>query len=208
MVTLNKLWSLEEVQLEKGQLQNQWHKYDVYGHTGRVVGALKERNAPLELLAAGILHDIGKPVVATMDIDKDGNPEYANSHVSYSFKGHEEKGYEMIMALPNSIFSDLNLDKNKIAEIVRKHYIIQPYVKQIRNSEKISEKYSHLNELNAKLNDGVSPIKNELLEMYYADTIGKGFPELNRLNLAVYNTIRYQNNEFEKFIGGQKCSSF
>jgi len=208
MTTPNKLWSLEEAQAMKGQWQNQWHKYDVYGHTEKVVEALKERNAPLELIAAGILHDIGKPAVATIDIGEDGNTEYVNGHVSYSFHGHEEKGYEMIMAMPNSIFSDLNLDKNEIAEIVRNHYLIQPFVKKIRNSEAISEKYFHLNELNAKLNNGVSPIKNELIEMYYADTIGKGFPELNKLNLAVYNTIKYQSNEFEKFVGRQKCSSF
>ena len=74
----------------------------------KVVEILYQIGASRKLIAAGILHDIGKPVVATVDLDESRNPEYANGHISYSFHGHEEKGYEKIVgAEPFSSFSSV-----------------------------------------------------------------------------------------------------
>lgn len=69
-------------------------------------------------LLAALLHDIGKPFVATFDGDDYG----------YSFTNHEEKSYQMIKRIP--------FISNYTKNLVRYHYIIRRIVK---DSEKLSE---------------------------------------------------------------------
>jgi hypothetical protein len=86
--------------------QNKYHKHGVFIHTILVLWysiiANKHR-----FYAAALLHDIGKPFVATLD---DNGKEY-------SFTNHEEKSYQMIKNIP--FISDYT--KN----IVRYHYLIR-----------------------------------------------------------------------------------
>lgn len=60
---------------------------------------------------AALLHDIGKPFVATKDIDEDG----------YSFTNHEEKSYQIIKNIP--------FISNYTKNIVRYHYLRRRIIK-------------------------------------------------------------------------------
>ena len=84
--------------------QNKHHNHSVLVHTLNVFRyALLSKQT--KFLTAAILHDIGKPLVATIDDDKYG----------YSFTNHEEKSYQIIKNWP--FVSDYT--KN----IVRYHYL-------------------------------------------------------------------------------------
>ena len=62
--------ALPEVQKEKNLWQNNFHEFDVYHHTVKFVEHLKKildeenHEIDLNLIAAGWLHDIGKPTMA------------------------------------------------------------------------------------------------------------------------------------------------
>ena len=88
--------------------QNNWHKHSVLGHTLKVTWELikvKKYN----LIAAALLHDIGKPLVAYQD-DKD------KITGEYSFHNHEEVSWYIIKDWPISDYTK---------EIVRHHYLIR-----------------------------------------------------------------------------------
>jgi len=89
--------------------QNKHHKHGVFMHTMKVFYyALKDKN--YKMLAAALLHDIGKPFVAYQKEEDKINNEY-------SFTDHEEKSYQMIKNIP--FISDYT--KN----LVRYHYLIR-----------------------------------------------------------------------------------
>ena len=89
--------------------QNKWHRYSVLVHTLMVVyHAIKAKQ--YKMITAGLLHDIGKPVLAYQG---------ANDRLTgqYSFTNHEEVGYQMIKNVP--FISDYT--KN----LVRYHFLIR-----------------------------------------------------------------------------------
>ena len=90
--------------------QNKYHKHSVLIHTLLVFWYSILANKPKFYLAA-LPHDIGKPFVATKDIDEYG----------YSFTNHEEKSYQIIKKIP--------FISNYTKNIVRYHYLRRRIVK-------------------------------------------------------------------------------
>ena len=143
--------------------QNQYHKYSVLRHTIEVA---KEclKNKRFDFLAAAILHDIGKPVVAFQD-DQDKIKK------TYSFHGHEEKSYQLIK---NWFFIS---EKTKI--LVRYHYLITGMASDMRKYDKIGHikfKNSYENRFNiwSELNED---LQDSLLLFKIFDDNGKGYPD-------------------------------
>lgn len=97
--------------------QNKHHRHSVLIHTLKVFWYSLTAGID-RFAAAGLLHDIGKPFVATLD--EDG--------YNYSFTSHEEKSYQIIKNWP--FVSDYT--KN----LVRYHYLRRRIVK---DSKKLSE---------------------------------------------------------------------
>lgn len=88
--------------------QNKWHKHAVLGHTLKLVyHTVKAKR--FDMIVAGLLHDIGKPIVAYQDEDD----KITNQ---YSFHNHEELSYQIIKKFPLSKYT-----KN----LVRYHYLIR-----------------------------------------------------------------------------------
>lgn len=90
--------------------QNKWHQHGVFVHTLRVTYyALK--GGGFKFLAAGLLHDVGKPYSAFKKDDEDYEFD------EWSFTDHEERSYQIIKSWP--FVSEYT--KN----IVRYHYLIR-----------------------------------------------------------------------------------
>ena len=89
--------------------QNKWHRYGVLVHTlALVYHAIKAKE--YKMIAAGLLHDIGKPIVAFQD-EKD------KITGEYSFTNHEEISYQMIKNIP--------FIREYTKNLVRYHYLIR-----------------------------------------------------------------------------------
>ena len=93
--------------------QNKHHAHSVLGHTLHVTYHLAKAGR-WDLVPAGILHDIAKPLSAYQD-EKD----IAEGLGNYSFTNHETFGYHIIKNLPAWLVSDYTKD------IVRYHYLIR-----------------------------------------------------------------------------------
>ena len=88
--------------------QNNYHRYGVLGHTlSLVYHALKSKR--YDMICAGLLHDIGKPIIAYQD-EKD------KTTGEYSFHNHEEISYQIIKNWKISVFTK---------KLVRYHYLIR-----------------------------------------------------------------------------------
>jgi predicted HD phosphohydrolase len=68
--------------------QNNHHRYGVLGHTLKLFW-LVLKDSHYNMLAAALLHDIGKPLIAYQD-EKD------KTTGEYSFHNHEELSYQLI----------------------------------------------------------------------------------------------------------------
>lgn len=89
--------------------QNKWHRYGVLIHTFLVViHAIKAKR--YDMILAGFLHDISKPIVAYQDEEDKLTGEY-------SFTNHEEISYRLI--------KDWFFISDFTKELVRYHYLIR-----------------------------------------------------------------------------------
>lgn len=73
--------------------QNNHHRYGVLGHTLKLFW-LVLKDSHYNMLAAALLHDIGKPLIAYQD-EKD------KTTGEYSFHNHEELSYQLIKSWKN-----------------------------------------------------------------------------------------------------------
>jgi len=116
-IGLKRLWEvglftyiIPEMQLQKDYKQNsQYHNYNLDKHIIKVVEAIRKDTTDLNLLWAGLLHDIAKPFVRTKN--KKGYSNYI---------GHEILGADMV----KKISAHLKFSKErteKITELVRNH---------------------------------------------------------------------------------------
>ena len=116
-IGLKRLWEvglfkyiIPELQLQKDYKQNsQYHNYNLDEHTIKVVEAIRKDTDDLNLLWAGLLHDIAKPFLRTEN--KKGYSNYIK---------HEILGADMVKRISTHLkFS--NERTEKIIELVRHH---------------------------------------------------------------------------------------
>ena len=91
--------------------QNDYHRYGVFRHTMIVVYHLFKMKQ-YKMLAAGLLHDIGKPFTANADAK-----DIARGRGELSFTNHEEISYKII--------KDWSFISEYTKQIVRYHYLIR-----------------------------------------------------------------------------------
>ena len=134
--------------------QNDHHRYGVFRHTMMVVYHLFTMKQ-YKMLAAGLLHDIGKPFTAKADAK-----DIAKGRGELSFTNHEELSYQIIKTWP--FISDYT------KQIVRHHYLIRGMSKAKQKGE--MAKYKRLK----RVWDGLSPeIKDDLAIFLKADDLAK-----------------------------------
>jgi len=91
-----------------GSDQNAYHKYDVFRHSVLTCKNLPASDPVLRL--AGLVHDVGKPVVRVMDEKKN----------DYVFHGHEKTGARIVDRWMEKLkFS--NADRERVVHLVRYH---------------------------------------------------------------------------------------
>ena len=133
--------------------QNKWHQHGVLIHTLRVVYyTLKHKE--FKMLAAALLHDIGKPFVAFKKDEEDW--EYNE----WSFTDHEEKSYQIIKNWP--FLSEYTKD------LVRYHYLIRDIKKSKKEDLK---RYAEKKPIWDSLDDD---FKADLERFLKYDDLGKG----------------------------------
>lgn len=88
--------------------QNKYHTHSVLGHTFKVVYHLIKKGR-YDMVMAGFLHDIAKPLAAYQD---DGDKITGE----YSFTNHEAMGYHVIKNWPVA---------KRTKDLVRYHYLIR-----------------------------------------------------------------------------------
>lgn len=133
--------------------QNKHHAHSVLGHTVKVTWELIKKGR-WDLVPAGILHDIAKPLSAYQDAR-----DIEEGLGFYSFTNHEVFGYHMIKNWPISDYT-----KN----IVRYHYLIRGMHKaRLRDNQ---PKLRRLKRIWNKLDDD---FKDDLAAFMVADDLGK-----------------------------------
>ncbi len=166
---IDDLEGLPEVQAGKNLWQNKWHRHDVYEHTVEVVRILKELKASPELIAAGWLHDIGKPPTKVLTTDGDGvqicHPK--NGQPYHSFPGHENKGEEMVNEMPEDIFRGLGFDRHRVARIVGYHFKPMERVKEAKEKQTFDNFGAQVRQLSDELDH--TGMRHEVLTIFYAD---------------------------------------
>lgn len=156
-----------------GVHQNKWHLHDVFTHTVAVVEILKALGADKTLLAAGYLHDIGKPEVRVPELDGGIAVFSAEGHAYHDFPNHEEKGKEMVLGMEDSLFERLGVGKAEVAEIVGAHYLPMKCIKRMKKLPNYLVFEDALSELERTLLSlGVR--RSYVLDIFYADKASTG----------------------------------
>jgi len=154
-MSLNKLKTMIMVTFYK---QNGWHQHGVLVHTLRVTYNVI-KGGDYKMIAAGLLHDIGKIPAAfqkPQDIKRG----------EYSFTDHEEASYQMIKNIP--FISDYTKD------LVRYHYLIRDMaLGYIKNNGRFEPKAKIYNSLSKEM-------KADLHTFLRYDDLGKGTTEKNK----------------------------
>lgn len=208
---VNELAFLCEVVEGKGVYQNKWHLNDVFEHTCKVVRILEELGADKTLLVSGWLHDIGKPVVATPELDKNGNQVFSpDGKLYHNFHGHEVVGKRMVEELDDELFKRLGVNKFTVAQIVGAHYLPMTFAKRMK---KEPEKFSQLLlALKWRINK-LSTNKEYVLDLFYAGILSKENTMDKKFLLALRNYLRGEiglevlRTEFEKICEVRLCQS-
>jgi len=184
-----KLKKLPEVQAGKGLWQNNFHEFDVYDHTLSFVKHIKELTTDPEIIVAGYLHDIGKPVVKKPKI-KDGKLQEKEPGKPYhKFTDHEIVGENMVREMDPELFKKYNLDQNRISKLVGAHYLPMKYIKAMRKTENFEDFKKAFKNLKEALR-ATNLTKESVMDMFLADQLAKGkgctdFEELKKIREAV-----------------------
>lgn len=174
METLDKkLQNLPSIKAGEGMYQSKFHEYDVYNHTMKYVDYLKEITSSPELIVAGYLHDVGKPIVAKPKV-VDGVVQFREDGVMYhDFHDHEKVGEQAVREMDSSLFDTLGVDQSRVADLVGCHYIPMTGMKAMKRSSSFDEFVAHYHMLENVLDE--APVsREECLTMFIADTYSKG----------------------------------
>lgn len=158
-MTLNKIKIMIIVAFWK---QNGWHKHGVFIHTLRVMYEVV-KGKDYKMITAGLLHDIGKPLVAYQKASDIKRKEY-------SFTDHEERSYQIIKNWP--FVSDYT--KN----LVRYHYLIRDiHLGRIKNNGRAEIKQPIWDSLSKDFQDDLKRFLNY-------DDRGKGETKKSREDIG------------------------
>jgi len=198
---LTKLENLPEIQKGKEVWQNKFHKYNVFDHTMKYVEYLKTKTDDPNILVAGLLHDIGKPVVATPKVG-----EYNEEGKQYhKFTNHEKVGGEMVKEMNPELFQQHGLDQEKIAGLVTHHYTPMLKIKELRKAENLEEFEKTYQSLQQSL-DETGLDKNEIMLMFLADSISKGGSSDQPELVKVYELMVENKGSMEEIHELQKAT--
>lgn len=160
---------IPELKLMYGCTQiNKHHKYDVYGHTLKVMEGVAGVGDP-KLMLAAMFHDIGKPIVKK--VYKDGTEH---------FVGHPDESYNITKSILQRLkFSNSYIDD--ICELVRYHDNFNQGYK-LKNVRKFVSKMSK-----KQLDRWVILRGADInAQVYFKDKTDR-YNELNKLIYEVYN---------------------
>jgi len=133
--------------------QNKWHQHGVLLHTLRVV-YYTLKNGDFKMLAAALLHDIGKPFTAFKKDQEDWDFD------EWSFTDHEERSYQIIKNWP--FISEYT------KKLVRYHYLIRDIKKsKTEDPKRYQEKKAIWDSLDEALH-------KDLERFLKYDDLGKG----------------------------------
>ena len=202
--TINQL---PEVQAGRGVIQNEFHEFDVYNHTIKVVEALREMTQNTETIIAAYLHDIGKPVVAEPRL-YDGVPQYdEQGRARHTFPNHEYIGAQMVREMNSEIFTSLELNQDNIAKLVEHHFTPMKGIKQMRKATTYQEFLTAYETMKNTLEESGTNL-TEIMSLFTADVIGKGSGAEDAEELiSIRNAILGQNTlpevyQSQKQLGG------
>lgn len=200
-----RLRELPDVSAGRGIWQNKFHEFDVYDHTMHYVDFLKQMTCDIEMIVAGYLHDIGKPVVKKPKI-KDGKLEEKAAGIPYhEFDNHEIVGEEMVRNMPNQLFTTSSLDQARIARLVGAHYLPMEYIKKMRKTASYTEFEQQYKQLEEALDSTGLPRAN-VMTMFLADCLskGRGCTDIDELKLARTVIVNNGNPELLKDLYGMQ----
>jgi len=114
IVFLDRLGLLEHILPElcegKGVAQNQAHAFDVYEHLLRTLQHAADKEYPLELRLAALLHDIGKPA----------SRRWSDEKADWTFYGHEVIGARMTRKIMRDLRFSAEIS-DTVEKLVRWH---------------------------------------------------------------------------------------
>ncbi|PIN94937.1 hypothetical protein COU53_01655 [Candidatus Pacearchaeota archaeon CG10_big_fil_rev_8_21_14_0_10_30_48] len=198
-----RLIQLPSIQAGKGMWQNEYHEFDVYDHTIAVIDALKKETEDIDLISAGYLHDIGKPVSAKLRFYEGVLQEKEPGIPYHTFKDHERIGEELVLQMPDEFFSEYGLNKEKIAKLVGAHYLPMQGIHKMReagNFVDFLEAYRNLE----KAIDKTELDRNEVMGIFLADCIGKGDAPEDQQELLLVRDILLGEGDLNEIYNIQK----
>ena len=146
--------------------QNQAHSYDVFEHLLRALQCAADKNWPLEVRFAALLHDVGKPA----------SRRWADEKKDWSFHGHEVVGARMA----RDILRDLkfpNETVERVTSLIRWHmFFSDPDTVTLSAVRRIIN------------NVGKDHIM-ELLDLRICDRVGTGRPKEQPFRLRKYMSM-------------------
>lgn len=167
------LQSLPEIQAGRGIWQNQFHEFDVYEHSIDFVRHVKKLTDDRNIIAAGYLHDIGKPVVAKPKYREGVLLEREAGKPYHTFENHEKVGEEMVREMNPRLLENLSLNQDRVASLVGCHYLPMKGIKSMRKAANYDDFMHEYQKLEKTLHDS-SVSKEDILTMFLADKLAQG----------------------------------
>ena len=149
-----------------GCAQNQAHSFDVFEHLMRSLQHAADKDWPLDVRLAALLHDVGKPATRVWSEEKK----------DWTFHGHDVVSARMT----KKILNDLKFPKEtvgKVATLVRTHmFFSDPEVVTLSAVRRVIARVGKEN-------------INDLLNLRVCDRIGTGRPKAHPFRLRKYMSM-------------------